>query len=141
MNKTVFACAFLIGSLPPVAVVVWFGLINEGFLSLAFLFPQGPETWLQIALLGLFVILLLPVLRPPFDRVARAVRRALFLVLVTGLAGLALTSAVLYIVGIGEMPWRKFYTYWVAPRAVSAWLCASVVTLLLGRRQSAQHAA
>jgi len=136
------AGAFLVGALLPVLVVVWFGLMNEGFSSLGFLFYPGPETWLQLALLGLFAVLLVRSLSTLRGRAVQAARSALIRTLIPSLAGVALASTVLYAVGIGEAPWRKFYTYVVAPRAVSAWLLGAVLVLLLTpKSHNREHAA
>lgn len=135
------AAALLVGSLLPVLVVVWVGLMNEGFSSLGFLFCPGPETWLQLLLVGLFLLLLGLSLSDVRARVVQVARTGPSSMFVTSLAGAALASTVLYLVGFGETPWRKFYTYLVAPRAVSAWLLGAVVVLFVFRRQTRRHAA
>jgi hypothetical protein len=143
MNERIeqLAGAFLIGALLPVLVVIWFGLMNEGFSSLTFLFYPGPETWLQLALLAVFAVLVARSLSALRDRAFQVSRSASVPTLIVSLVGLALASTVLYVVGIGEAPWRKFYTYVVAPRAVSAWLLGAVLLLMSVMPRTREHAA
>lgn len=128
--------AFLAGALLPVLFVVWLGLTNEGFASLGFLLYPGLETWLQLALFALFAVLLWRSFPVFPGRAVRFVRSAPAPNLIASLAGVAFASTVLYSVGVGEAPWRKFYTYVVAPRAVSAWLLGAVVVLLFQAPQT-----
>jgi hypothetical protein len=137
------AVSFLVGSLPPVLVVVWLGLLNEGFSSIAFLFYPGPETWLQAGLTTVFLILLALSLSAFHRAFVQGARTAPIPMLVTSLVGFALASGTIYAIGMGETPWRKSLTYAVAPRAMSAWLlCAILVlALVLSRPQARNHAA
>jgi hypothetical protein len=137
------AASFLVGSLLPVLVVVWVGLSNEGFSSLAFLFYPGPETWLQAGLIAVFLILLAPSVSAFRRGFIQGARAAPIPTLATSLVGFALASSALYAIGMGETPWRKSLTYVVAPRAVSAWLLCAVLVLafLLSRPQARNHAA
>ena len=138
----IFAHVFLAGASVPVLAVVWLGLTNEGFSSFSYLFYPGLETWLQVTLLVAFIILL-PISIPSIRfATVRAFRASPTRIVVIGLGGLIAVAVVLGVIGIGESPWRKFYTFVVAPRAVTVWLlCAVFMFISIRITKNLDHAA
>ena len=132
--------AFVAGAFIPVFAVIMIGLSNEGFRSIRFLFYPGIETWVQTFLLVAFSIVVAAILRSDVKRSRRNVETYPTLVAAWWFSGFILSAVVLVVLGVGETPWRKFYTFVVAPRAVSVWLTAALFVYLMRLRPSSRPA-